>query len=102
MADEKTSEPPSIHTTPAADPAAVPVSQRHAVDDDIIYTKDVQPEKGVVPESSSLDSAAQKTSDKDAEAGESYPKRAFYRRYSKYTKYIKHVVYAAIWILFTG
>ncbi|KAI9040133.1 NupC/NupG family nucleoside CNT transporter [Aspergillus affinis] len=102
MADQKTLDTPdqqvtSIETTPAA-------TERHtgsndAAEDDIIYTKGVQTEKRVIPESSSLDSTGQKKSDKDEEAGESYPKRAFYRRYSKY---IKHVVYAVIFLLFTG
>ena len=109
MADQKPLDAPdrqvtSIETTPAADPAGIPATQRHpgsndATGDDIIYTKDAQTEKTVIPESSSLDSTGQKKSDKDEEAGESYPKRAFYRLYSKY---IKHVVYAVIWLLFTG
>ncbi|KAH8435322.1 NupC/NupG family nucleoside CNT transporter [Aspergillus melleus] len=109
MADQKPLDAPdrqvtSIETTPAADPAGIPATQRHpgpndAAGDDIIYTKDAQTEKTVIPESSSLDSTGQKKGDKDEEAGESYPKRAFYRLYSKY---IKHVVYAVIWLLFTG
>lgn len=109
MADEKTLAAPgqqvaSIEVTPAADPAGTPASQQRsgsndAAEDDIIYTKDVRTEKTVIPESSSLDSSGQKKSDKDEEAGESYPQRSFYRRYSKY---IKHVVYAVIWLLFTG
>ncbi|PLB50153.1 H+/nucleoside cotransporter [Aspergillus steynii IBT 23096] len=106
MADEKTSDAPgrqvtSIEVTRAADPAATEQrpGSNNAAADDIIYTKEAHTEKRAIPESSSLDSTGQKKSDKDEEAGESYPQRTFYRRYSKY---IKHVVYAVIWLLFTG
>lgn len=63
----------------------------------MIYAKDV---KGLVHDPAVEDKHAHSQSSKDLEeAGESYPSRPFYRRYSRYTK---HVVYAVVWLLFTG
>ncbi|KAA8649728.1 hypothetical protein EYZ11_012715 [Aspergillus tanneri] len=100
MADEKTleaSDKPDAEDVTQADqrnngPHITP-------EDDIIYTKDVHTEKRAIQESSSVDSAEQKQGKKDEETGESYPTRSFYRRYSRYSK---HIVFAFIWLLFTG
>ena len=76
---------------------AGPNAQRD-IEEDITYTKDVHSEKRELPESGSLDSSGQKKDDKDEEAGESVPSRSWRR----YRPWLKHVVYAVIWLLFTG
>ncbi|EPS33188.1 hypothetical protein PDE_08150 [Penicillium oxalicum 114-2] len=71
-------------------------------DDDIVYSKDANFEKSIVPEPSPLDhgSRSHSSAEKDAEAGETSPApRPFYKRVLKQWR---HAMHAAIWILFTG
>jgi CNT family concentrative nucleoside transporter len=68
------------------------------VENDITYTKDVHSEKREIPESNSMTSNGQKKNDKDEEAGENLPSRSWRR----YRPWLKHVIYAVIWLLFTG
>jgi CNT family concentrative nucleoside transporter len=112
MADNKALEvnEASPHDTVRhADPALDPANQHHhghphhsgqaekGPDDDVIYAKDA---KGLIQDPTVEDKHALSQSSKDLEeAGESYPSRPFYRRYRKYRR---HVVYAVVWLLFTG
>ncbi|KAF7122022.1 hypothetical protein CNMCM5793_009577 [Aspergillus hiratsukae] len=112
MADDKAMEvnEASPHeTVRQADPALDPANQHHhghphhsglaekGPDDDVIYAKDA---KGLIQDPTVEDKHALSQSSKDLEeAGETYSSRPFYHRYRKY---MKHVVYAVVWLLFTG
>ncbi|CDM37879.1 hypothetical protein DTO013E5_6388 [Penicillium roqueforti] len=66
--------------------------------DEVVYSKDVEFEKGIVPEQTPLDHG-RKNSD-DEEAGETLPvKRTWYRRVGKQWR---HIFHAVVWLLFTG
>ncbi|KAE8162187.1 Na+ dependent nucleoside transporter C-terminus-domain-containing protein [Aspergillus tamarii] len=88
---------PSMEQATPQHHGAIPNAQRD-IEEDITYTKDVHSEKRELPESDSLDSSGQKKDDKDEEAGENVPSRSWRR----YRPWLKHVVYAVIWLLFTG
>ncbi|KAJ6050054.1 hypothetical protein N7499_010438 [Penicillium canescens] len=66
--------------------------------DEVVYSSDVQFEKGVVPEPKPLDHDS-KSSSRDEEAAESYPQRTWYRRAMKHRR---HAVHLVVWLLFTG
>jgi CNT family concentrative nucleoside transporter len=65
--------------------------------DEVVYSQAGEFEKGIVPEPTPLDHASKSS---DEEAGENYPaQRTWYRRVGKQWR---HIVYAVIWLLFTG
>jgi CNT family concentrative nucleoside transporter len=66
--------------------------------DEVVYSSDVQFEKGVVPEPKPLDHDS-KSSSRDEEAAESYPQRTWYRRAMKHRR---HAIHLVVWLLFTG
>lgn len=66
--------------------------------DEVVYSKDGEFEKGIVPEPTPLDHASK--SSNDEEAGDNFPaQRTWYRRVGKQWR---HIVHAVIWLLFTG
>jgi CNT family concentrative nucleoside transporter len=93
-----------------ADPVLDPAHQHHHAhhhhttyaeegrQDEVVYSQDIQFEKGVVTEPTPLDHDSK--SSRDEEAGESLPaNRAWLRRVGKQWR---HMVHAVIWLLFTG
>ncbi|KAJ5482982.1 hypothetical protein N7539_006428 [Penicillium diatomitis] len=72
-------------------------------ENEVVYSKDANFEKSIVPEPSPLDHGSRSlnsSAEKDAEAGETSPApRPFYKRVLKQWR---HAMHAAIWILFTG
>lgn len=97
---------PQIPADPVLDPAHQHQHAHHhhttyaeeGRKDEVVYSQDIQFEKGVVPEPTPLDHASK--SSKDEEAGETYPAhRTWVRRVGKQWRPIVHAV---IWILFTG
>ncbi|CAI7571953.1 unnamed protein product [Penicillium glandicola] len=107
---DKTQEadPTGSHVVHHVDPVLDPENQHHHAhqhhttyaeegrQDEVIYSKDAQFEKGIEPEPTALDSK----SSNDEEAGENHPaKRTWYRRAGKHWR---HMVHAVVWLLFTG
>ncbi|KGO73329.1 Na dependent nucleoside transporter [Penicillium italicum] len=66
--------------------------------DEVVYSKDAQFEKGIVPEQSPLDHGSKNSTDE--ESGENFPaQRTWYRRAEKHWRHLAHAV---VWLLFTG
>ncbi|EKV07181.1 H+/nucleoside cotransporter [Penicillium digitatum PHI26] len=92
------------------DPALEPENQHHHAhqhhtafaeqgrQDEVVYSKDAQFEKGIVPEQTPLDHGSKNFN--DPEAGENFPaQRIWYRRVKKQWR---HMAHAVVWLLFTG
>ncbi|CAG8345092.1 unnamed protein product [Penicillium nalgiovense] len=95
-----------VHTDPVLDPENQHhhPHQHHTAyategrQDEVVYSKDAEFEKGIVPEQTPLDHGSKNS--KDEEAGENFPaKRTWYRRVQKQQR---HIVHAVVWLLFTG
>jgi CNT family concentrative nucleoside transporter len=63
------------------------------------YAQEAFAEKKAIPESHPLDNSSE-PSGQDVEAGRKAAFKSAARRY--YKSYFKHVLYAVIWLLFTG
>ncbi|CAP97523.1 hypothetical protein E8E15_008992 [Penicillium rubens] len=109
---DKTQEadPTGSHVVHHADPVLDPENQHHhphqhhtayateGRQDEVVYSKDAEFEKGIVPEQTPMDNGSKNSNDE--EAGENLPaKRTWYRRVQKQQR---HIVHAVVWLVFTG
>lgn len=110
MDKNQDADPAGSQVVHHVDPVLEPENQHHHAhqhhtafaeegrQDEVVYSKDAEFEKGIVPEQTPLDHGSKNSNDE--EAGEHFPaQRTWYRRVGKQWR---HMAHAVVWLLFTG